>query len=74
MCVCLSVSVEMGNVGGRPTAVQELKVYKINERDKGSPVILPLGGKKDAATGEHTSGLGDLVPFSNKVGLSFPPP
>lgn len=46
--------------------VQELFVYEINERDRGSPVILPLGGKKNAI-GEHVSSLGDLVPFSNKV-------
>jgi len=47
--------------------VQELRVYEINERDKGSPVFLPFGGRKDA-TGAHANGLGDLVPFSNKVG------
>lgn len=47
--------------------VQEFKVYEINERDKGSPVFLPFGGRKDATTGAHTNGLGDLVPFSNKV-------
>jgi allene oxide cyclase len=46
--------------------VQELSVYEINERDRGSPVVLPFGGKKNAA-GAHVSSLGDLVPFSNKV-------
>lgn len=43
--------------------VQELCVYEINERDRGSPVILP--GKK--GEGIHLPGLGDLVPFTNKV-------
>nr|QCP71055.1 allene oxide cyclase [Pohlia nutans] len=47
-------------------AVQELCVYEINERDRGSPVVLPFGGKKDAA-GQHVSSLGDFVPFTNKV-------
>lgn len=47
-------------------AVQELSVYEINERDRGSPVVLPLGAKKDAE-GKHVSGLGDFVPFTNKV-------
>jgi allene oxide cyclase len=59
--------VEMGNSGGSLAGVQELKVYEINERDKGSPCVLPLGGKKDPATGQHVTGLGDLVPFSNKL-------
>lgn len=49
-------------------AVQELKVYEINERDKGSPVFLPFGGTKDASGARVSNGLGDLVPFSNKVG------
>ncbi|XP_073144627.1 allene oxide cyclase, chloroplastic-like [Henckelia pumila] len=40
--------------------VQELKVYEINERDRGSPAVLRLSGKPVTA-------LGDLVPFSNKV-------
>lgn len=47
--------------------VQELMVFEINERDKGSPVFLPFGGKKDPTSGAHVNGLGDLVPFSNKV-------
>jgi allene oxide cyclase len=47
--------------------VQELMVFEINERDKGSPVFLPFGGKKDPTTGAHVNGLGDLVPFSNKL-------
>ncbi|XP_043715442.1 allene oxide cyclase, chloroplastic-like [Telopea speciosissima] len=45
----------------RPTKVQELFVYEINERDRGSPVTLRLSQKQ-----EHLS-LGDLVPFTNKV-------
>ncbi|KAG9158700.1 hypothetical protein Leryth_023481 [Lithospermum erythrorhizon] len=43
-----------------PTKVQELYVYEINERDRGSPAYLRLS-KKEVNT------LGDLVPFSNKL-------
>ncbi|KAF5175360.1 Allene oxide cyclase protein [Thalictrum thalictroides] len=44
----------------RPTKVQELNVYEINERDRGSPAFLKLSQKS-------VNSLGDLVPFSNKV-------
>lgn len=44
----------------RPTKVQELYVYEINERDRGSPAYLKLGQKQEKC-------LGDLVPFSNKL-------
>ncbi|PIA39626.1 hypothetical protein AQUCO_02600227v1 [Aquilegia coerulea] len=44
----------------RPTNVQELNVYEINERDRGSPAYLRLSQKP-------VNSLGDLVPFSNKV-------
>ncbi|WVZ07092.1 hypothetical protein V8G54_020438 [Vigna mungo] len=40
--------------------VQELNVYEINERDRGSPVYLRLSNKS-------VNSLGDLVPFSNKL-------
>ncbi|XP_014516498.1 allene oxide cyclase, chloroplastic isoform X2 [Vigna radiata var. radiata] len=40
--------------------VQELRVYEINERDRGSPAYLRLSQKT-------TNSLGDLVPFSNKL-------
>lgn len=40
--------------------VQELSVYEINERDRGSPAYLRLSQKS-------VNSLGDLVPFSNKV-------
>ncbi|ESW11323.1 hypothetical protein PHAVU_008G020200 [Phaseolus vulgaris] len=40
--------------------VQELSVYEINERDRGSPVYLRLSYKT-------VNSLGDLVPFSNKL-------
>ncbi|XP_044489061.1 allene oxide cyclase, chloroplastic-like [Mangifera indica] len=43
-----------------PTKVQELFVYEINERDRGSPAILKLSKKE-------VSALGDLVPFTNKL-------
>lgn len=43
-----------------PTKVQELCVYEINERDRGSPAYLRLSQKT-------VNSLGDLVPFSNKV-------
>ncbi|GAB4828905.1 hypothetical protein Ancab_018566 [Ancistrocladus abbreviatus] len=44
----------------RSTKVQELYVYEINERDRGSPAYLRLSQKE-------VNSLGDLVPFSNKV-------
>ncbi|KAI3452996.1 hypothetical protein Pfo_009659 [Paulownia fortunei] len=44
----------------RPTKVQELYVYEINERDRGSPAYLRLSQKE-------VNSLGDLVPFSNKL-------
>ncbi|KAK8935574.1 hypothetical protein KSP39_PZI013196 [Platanthera zijinensis] len=44
----------------RPNKLQELHVYEINERDRGSPVYLRLSQKE-------VNSLGDLVPFSNKV-------
>lgn len=40
--------------------VQELCVYEINERDRGSPAYLRLSQKE-------VNSLGDLVPFSNKL-------
>ncbi|XP_010265246.1 PREDICTED: allene oxide cyclase, chloroplastic-like [Nelumbo nucifera] len=42
------------------TKVQELHVYEINERDRGSPAYLRLSQKE-------VNSLGDLVPFSNKI-------
>ncbi|XP_057447898.1 allene oxide cyclase, chloroplastic [Lotus japonicus] len=44
----------------RPAKVQELSVYEINERDRGSPAYLRLSQKP-------VNSLGDLVPFSNKL-------
>ncbi|XP_057981136.1 allene oxide cyclase, chloroplastic-like [Malania oleifera] len=44
----------------RPTKVQELHVYEMNERDRGSPAYLRLSQK-------DVNSLGDLVPFSNKI-------
>ncbi|XP_031478279.1 allene oxide cyclase, chloroplastic-like isoform X1 [Nymphaea colorata] len=40
--------------------VQELYVYEMNERDRGSPAYLRLSQKS-------VNSLGDLVPFSNKL-------
>ncbi|XP_057754077.1 allene oxide cyclase, chloroplastic-like [Arachis stenosperma] len=40
--------------------VQELSVYEINERDRGSPIYLRLSQKT-------VNSLGDLVPFTNKL-------
>lgn len=40
--------------------VQELRVYEMNERDRGSPAYLRLSQKE-------VNSLGDLVPFSNKL-------
>jgi len=53
--------------GASPGHVQELFVYEINERDRGSPVFLPFGGKKQPGSEAHVNSLGDLVPFSNKI-------
>ncbi|KAL7221527.1 hypothetical protein ACSBR1_023476 [Camellia fascicularis] len=44
----------------RPSKVQQLCVYEINERDRGSPAYLRLSQKS-------VNSLGDLVPFTNKV-------
>ncbi|KAL5179896.1 Allene oxide cyclase, chloroplastic [Glycine soja] len=44
----------------QPAKVQELFVYEINERDRGSPAYLRLSQKP-------VNSLGDLVPFSNKI-------
>ncbi|XP_019459371.1 PREDICTED: allene oxide cyclase, chloroplastic-like [Lupinus angustifolius] len=44
----------------KPTKVQELYVYEINERDRSSPAYLRLSQKPE-------NSLGDLVPFSNKL-------
>ncbi|XP_014516490.1 allene oxide cyclase, chloroplastic isoform X1 [Vigna radiata var. radiata] len=43
--------------------VQELRVYEINELDRGSPAYLRLGPNKLFSL----MSLGDLVPFSNKL-------
>lgn len=43
-----------------PTKVQELYVYEINERDRGSPAYLRLSQKT-------VNSLGDIVPFTNKI-------
>ncbi|KAJ4710568.1 Allene oxide cyclase [Melia azedarach] len=45
----------------RPSKVQELHVYEINEKDRNSPAILKLNQKH-----QHLA-LGDLVPFTNKL-------
>ncbi|KAJ7974213.1 Allene oxide cyclase [Quillaja saponaria] len=44
----------------RPDKVQELYVYEINERDRGSPAYLRLSAKP-------VNSLGDIVPFTNKI-------
>ncbi|GMJ05704.1 allene oxide cyclase 3 [Hibiscus trionum] len=44
----------------KPTKVQELHVYELNERDRSSPAVLKLSQKP-------VNSLGDLVPFTNKL-------
>ncbi|XP_062152393.1 allene oxide cyclase, chloroplastic-like [Alnus glutinosa] len=44
----------------RPTKVQELHVYEVNDLDRGSPAYLGLSKKT-------VHSLGDLVPFTNKL-------
>ncbi|THU58563.1 hypothetical protein C4D60_Mb03t15670 [Musa balbisiana] len=46
-----------------PNKVQQLCVYEINERDRGSPAYLRLSQKE-------VNSLGDLVPLSNKASRS----
>ncbi|XP_007042039.2 PREDICTED: allene oxide cyclase 4, chloroplastic [Theobroma cacao] len=48
------------NNNSTPCKVQELYVYEINERDRGSPAYLSLSQKS-------VKSLGDLVCFSNKL-------
>ncbi|KAK2663055.1 hypothetical protein Ddye_001629 [Dipteronia dyeriana] len=48
------------SLDSRPDKVQELCVYEINERDRGSPAYLRLSLK-------FVNSLGDLVPFTNKL-------
>ncbi|XP_022733740.1 allene oxide cyclase, chloroplastic-like [Durio zibethinus] len=55
---CKSQAIPSDN--STPNKVQELYVYEINERDRGSPAYLRLSQKP-------VNSLGDLVPFSNKI-------
>ncbi|KAJ6830424.1 allene oxide cyclase, chloroplastic-like [Iris pallida] len=50
----------------RPTKVQKMYVYEINERDRESPAYLRLSQKS-------VNSLGDLVPFTNKASLPRQP-
>ncbi|XP_010502459.1 PREDICTED: allene oxide cyclase 3, chloroplastic isoform X2 [Camelina sativa] len=45
----------------RPSKIQELNVYELNEGDRNSPAVLKLGKKPTELC------LGDLVPFTNKL-------
>ncbi|NP_001311907.1 allene oxide cyclase 4, chloroplastic-like [Nicotiana tabacum] len=51
---------QSGSTDSSTTKVQELSVYELNERDRGSPAYLRLSQK-------NVNSLGDLVPFSNKL-------
>ncbi|CAM0953918.1 unnamed protein product [Alopecurus aequalis] len=51
----------VGKDAARPTKVQELYVYELNERDRESPAYLRLSAK------QSQNALGDLVPFTNKL-------
>ncbi|XP_072994517.1 allene oxide cyclase, chloroplastic-like [Typha latifolia] len=53
-------SAKQASTDPRPTKVQEMYVYEINERDRASPAYLRLSQKE-------VNSLGDLVPFTNKV-------
>ena len=47
---------------------QELTVYEFNEQDRGSPLILPFNKPGfDMQRLKLVSGLGMIVPFTNKV-------
>ena len=47
--------------------VQEMYIYELNEKDRGSPVYLPFSFKFDFFKFLPKGALGDLVPFTNKV-------
>jgi allene oxide cyclase len=49
----------------RPTKVQEMYVYKINECDRESRAYLCLSAK------QTENSLGDLVPFTNQISFFF---
>ncbi|XP_077253211.1 allene oxide cyclase, chloroplastic-like [Tasmannia lanceolata] len=55
-----SFSAKAANSSRTSDDAQELFVYEINERDRGSPAVLRLSQKP-------VNSLGDLVPFSNKL-------
>ncbi|MBA0736238.1 hypothetical protein Gogos_009806 [Gossypium gossypioides] len=55
---CKSQAIPSDN--SAPDKVQELHIYEMNERDRGSPAYLRLSQKS-------VNSLGDLVPFSNKI-------
>ncbi|XP_060193238.1 allene oxide cyclase, chloroplastic-like [Lycium barbarum] len=54
---CKSQSSSTDSTSGK---VQEISIYELNERDRGSPAYLRLSQKS-------VNSLGDLVPFSNKL-------
>ncbi|XP_022939300.1 allene oxide cyclase, chloroplastic-like [Cucurbita moschata] len=56
----LSNKIQSSSEPAKSTKVQQLFVYEINERDRGSPAFLKLSKREENA-------LGDLVPFSNKL-------
>ncbi|KAE8672118.1 Allene oxide cyclase 4 [Hibiscus syriacus] len=55
---CKSQSISSDN--STAEKVQEMHIYELNERDRGSPAYLRLSQKS-------VNSLGDLVPFSNKI-------
>ncbi|KAJ3695167.1 hypothetical protein LUZ60_000544 [Juncus effusus] len=55
-----SSSSKNGSTKERPSKVQEMFVYEINERDRNSPAYLRLSQNE-------VNSLGDLVPFTNKL-------
>ncbi|CAN8266519.1 unnamed protein product [Cochlearia groenlandica] len=59
---CQALTQNSGNnENSRPSKIQELNVYELNEGDRNSPAVLKLGKKQDQLC------LGDLVPFTNKL-------
>ncbi|OMO94685.1 Allene oxide cyclase [Corchorus olitorius] len=57
---CKSQATDPSDHNSTPNKVQELYIYELNERDRGSPAYLRLSQKQ-------VNSLGDLVPFSNKL-------
>ena len=74
VCACLCVEDDAhGDGDGDDDGIQEMHVYEINEKDRGSPAYLPFSLQFDLSKPPllPKGALGDLVPFTNKVSLTL---